>query len=147
MTQEDKNLLLKDLCGRIPYRVKCISGVDDKTLIIEGINLNSNGASQIQVTYECSGINFDTKISTIKPYLFPLSSMTLEQRCKVQNLLPDKCEVSFVNSEISFYGEDYHKIKLEQFEKLFNLFNMWHVDYRGLIPKGLANNATGLGVY
>lgn len=73
--------------------------------------------------------------------------MTVEQRCKIQNLLPDKCEVSFANSEISFYGENYHKIKLEQFEKIFNLFNMWHLDYRGLIPKGLANDATGLGVY
>lgn len=87
MTQEEKDLLLKDLSARLPYCIKCVSGVDDATLIIEGINPNCNGASEVQVTYERSGINFDTKISSIKPYLFPLSSMTDEQKQELKGLI------------------------------------------------------------
>lgn len=126
MTQKDKNLLLQDLCGRILYRVKCISGVNDATLIIEGINPNSNGASQIQVTYECSGINFDTKISIIKPYLFPLSNMTEEQKIRI--------------SAIQDMGPSYYHLLVDR-------YNEWHIDYRGLIEKGLAIDATGLNIY
>lgn len=63
MTKKDRELLLQDLSARLPYGVKCISGVDNATLIIEGINPNCCGASEVQVTYEKSGINFDTTIS------------------------------------------------------------------------------------
>ena len=87
MTQADKDLLLRDLCARLPYGVKCTTGVEDTIKIIEGINPWCNGASQVQVTYELSGINFDTTISAIKPYLFPLSSMTTAQKKEYANLL------------------------------------------------------------
>ena len=86
MIQENKDLLLRDLSARLPYKVKCVSGVDDAILIIEGINPNCNGASEVQVTYERSGINFDTKISSIKPYLRPMSSMTEEEKKEYYNL-------------------------------------------------------------
>ena len=137
MTQKDKNLLFQDLCGRIPYGVKCISGVNDATLIIEGINPNSNGASQIQVTYECSEINFDTKISTIKPYLFPMSSMTEEQKSEFFARFIE-LELKYLNGKIKHY-------EIVQFE--IDFYNKKHLDYRGLIPKGLALDATGLNIY
>ena len=125
MTREDKDLLLKDLCGRLPYGVKCVSGVDDATLIIEGINPNCCGASEVQVTYEKSGINFDTTISAIKPYLFPISSMTMDQAQQWHKYANDKGGLT-----PSVDWLDAH-----------------HFDSRGLIPMGLANDATGLNIY
>jgi hypothetical protein len=76
MTQEQKNLLLKDLCARLPYGVKCsyknkniysLTGIDLKKYIY--IFITHNDGSQI-----C-----EPEIENIKPYLFPLSSMTEEQ--------------------------------------------------------------------
>ena len=80
MKQEDKDLLLRDLCGRLPYGIKCSFGVDDAIYVIEGINPNCYGASEIQATHLKSSINGDFKINSCKPYLFPLSSMTEEQK-------------------------------------------------------------------
>ena len=140
MKQEDKDLLLADLCARLPYN----------NLKVRGVFFNYNKDIN-RCQYEVCDREFKyddlKRYETLKPYLFPLSSMTLEQRCKVQSLLPDKCTISFTNSKFEFYGEDYHEIKLEQFEKIFNLFNMWHFDYRGLIPIGLALDATNLNIY
>lgn len=125
MTQKEKDLLLKDLCSRLPYGVKCTSGVDDATLIIEGINPNCCGASEVQVTYEKSGINFDTTLSAIKPYLFPMSSMTEEQKV---DMIKSSCGI----------GSD---------KNVFDWYNKNHFDYRELIPMGLAKDATGLNIY
>lgn len=130
MKEEDRKLLLKDLSARLTYGVKCISGVDDATLIIEGINPNCNGASEVQVTYERSGINFDTKISSIKPYLFPLSSMNLDQRIEYSRTL-----VIFDESHCSQTPETY------------DWLNKNHFDYRGLIEKELAIDATNKNIY
>ena len=141
MTQEDKHLLLEDLCARLPYGVKCISGVDDATLIIEGINPNCCGSAEVQVTYERSGINFDTTISAIKPYLFPLSSMTEEQK--------NNCPICETNLNIIKSNIGYGIIEIPW--RLSYLFIDWcnknHFDYRGLIPMGLALGATGLNIY
>lgn len=148
MTQEDKDLLIKDLSARLPYKVKCVSGVDDATLIIEGINPNCCGASEVQVTYERSGVNFDTTISAIKPYLFPLSSMTDE--------LWDK---EFMGCGITEFTRDSFKYGCETLEfnnsnphlssmvRLINQLIKNHFDIYGLIPMGLANDATNLGIY
>ena len=132
MTQENKDLLLRDLSARLPYKVKCVSGVDDAILIIEGINPNCNGASEVQVTYERSGINFDTKISSIKPFLFPLSSMTSEQKREYVHIVA-KCSTIASPQLAGMTIQDW--------------FDKNHFDYRGLIPMGLANDATGLNIY
>lgn len=137
MTQANKELLLKDLCSRLSYGVKI--QVNDRVEILEGIGILDNVAEY--------GSFLSCDIEEVKPYLFPLSSMTVEQRCKAQNLLPNKCEISFINSKITFYGEDCCGIKLEQFDKLFKFFDSQHVDYRGLIPMGLAIDATGKNIY
>jgi hypothetical protein len=121
MTQEQKELLRIDLCMRLPYGVKCVSGVDDATLIIEGINPNCCGASEVQVTYEKSGINFDTTISAIKPYLFPISSMTEEQFKEYMTIPSGHMTIDW--------------------------FNKNHFDYRCLIERGLAIDATDKNIY
>ena len=135
MTQEDKDLLLKDLCSRVPYRVKC--KYDDR-LIVNTLSVDFFW-EKIEGYERYVNCTRKYDIENIKPYLFPLSSMTVEQMCKVQNLLPDNCDISFKNQKITFYDEG--NIQLEQLEKVFNFFNMHHIDYRGLIPMGLANDA------
>ena len=141
MTQEDKDLLLQDLSARLPYGVKCVSGVDDATLIVEGINPNCCGASEVQVTYERSGINFDTTISAIKPYLFPLSSMTEEQKNEYHYI------VNYISSDDTENWKEGEFVYVDQFSQLMHFYHINHLDYMGLIPKGLANDATGLNIY
>lgn len=138
MTQEDKELLLKDLCARIPYGVK-----------VESVFINPDTKQRkscgIEVFNATSLMMIRDGLGEFKPYLFPLSSMTVEHMCKVQNLLPNNCDMSFKNQKITFYDEG--NIQLEQLEKVFNFFNLYHFDYRGLIPMGLAIDATGKNVY
>lgn len=139
MTQENRILLLRDLSARLTYGVKCVSGVDDATLIIEGINPNCNGASEVQVTFERNGINFGTQISTIKPYLFPMLNMTDEQKEEYRKV----CEL---DTEIL----SKHPMDGTPFPALYNSqdwLNKNHFDYRGLIEKGLAIDATNKNIY
>ena len=77
MTQENKELLLNDLCSRLVYGVKCcvknnhkISG-DLVGIVGENVYIYSSGHAIFS-------------ISDIKPYLFPLSSMTDEQKQEYQ---------------------------------------------------------------
>ena len=134
MIQENKNLLLQDLCSRLLYGIRCSFGVDDAIYEITGINPSSCGASEIQATHVKSGINGDFTISSYKPYLFPLSSMTREQRKEYTSLLDhimtiegDVCDVCTVKS-INWLLEN-------------------HFDVNNLIPLGLAKDATGLNIY
>lgn len=146
MKQEDKELLVKDLCARLPYGVKCcIYNFGGDTIRIKEDILWSVQGDNILTLKSYVEKREAYMYHQIKPYLFPLSSMTVEQMCKVQNLLPDNCEISFKNQKITFYDEG--NIQLEQLEKVFNFFNLYHIDFRGLIPKGLAIDATGLNVY
>ena len=125
MTKEEKDLLLKDLSPRLPYGVKILTYKLDYF----------HNPSSIETLYE---INEDGYISTVesdtlrpigKPYLFPLSSMTTKQKAELSMLVGGVVDIfkSFL-IEVEFY----HK---------------HHIDYRGLIPMGLAIDATGLNIY
>ena len=116
MTQEDKDLLLKDLCARLPYGVICYDEAQKengffKTFEYEGFGRIHNGR----------GLRF---IENIKPYLFPLSSMTEAQ-------------------QEEWRGIRWSKLPWDE----LNWLNKGHWDYRGLIEKGLAIDATGLNIY
>ena len=140
MTQEDKELLLKDLCTRLPYGVKAYmkkwSKLDQKyyegVYTIESVHpsLNDiygsteNGSVEVILGYS----DYD-----IKPYLFPMSSMTDEQKKELSSLDP------FKTDEVKTLGD--WAIRLVEF------YNKHHLDYHGLIPKGLAIDATGLNIY
>ncbi|MBR5297453.1 MAG: hypothetical protein IKU29_06270 [Parabacteroides sp.] len=69
MTRKDKELLLKDICARLPYGVKI--RVNDKIEILEGLHMPDNIAQ-----YDSF---LASNIEDCKPYLFPMSSMTWEQ--------------------------------------------------------------------
>lgn len=139
MKQEDKEILLKDICARLPYKVKCSFGVDDAIYEITGINPSACGASEIQATHVKSSINGDFKLNSCKPYLFPLSSMTDEQKEEYR-------KVGELDTEIL----SKHPMDGTPFPALYNSqdwLDAHHFDYRGLIEKGLAIDATNLNIY
>lgn len=115
MAQEEKDLLLKDLCARLPYNCRVfyeyVDDLDGKTY---GYSLTLN-------TW-CID-EFVANKAVIKPYLRPLSSMTEEERLLFyQNTLQYNEETGY--SEYTYESIDW--------------LNTHHFDYRGLIEKGLA---------
>ena len=131
MDKMKKELLIKELCARLPYRLKCSFGVDDAIYEITGINPGACGVSEIQATHIKSGINGDFKLNSCKPYLFPLSSMTEEQKEEYCNL----CAEDIISG--LYYNTP----------ESIDWLNKNHFDYRGLIEKSLALDATNLGIY
>ena len=139
MTQEDKDLLLRDLCTRLPYNVKgCF--VDEC-----GAIPNDPYLRNISLTYTmlvaADGRDGRVLRGEVKPYLVPLSSMTEGQveelyRCSGVMLRRSEC--------ISL---DFHVFEFTDLDNALKYLDQNHFDYRGLIPKGLAIDATGLGVY
>ncbi len=131
MTQEDKELLLKDLCARLNTNLVCSiyrtddQGVGYRNEILYGY-CNIEGWDEFYFGEDC-GISIDY-VSKIKPYLFPLSSMTEEQ----------KSQYNFYLTRIVFAYDA---------SLLIDWLNKNHFDYRGLIKKGLAIDATGLNIY
>ncbi len=118
MTQEDKDLLLKDLCARLPYGV----------WIERKLKSCKFGAKCMLNAHDISAIERE-QYEFCKPYLFPLSSMTEEQE------------------------EEYNSLNcwdlgcFPHTEDALDYLIANHFDYRGLIPMGLANDATGLNIY
>ncbi len=155
MTQEDKSLLLKDLCTRLPYGVKC------KVKYI----INNETTYGSDVERECidiiKRINFDTYsvytewlgyesgIEDIKPYLRPLSSMTEEEKEKLKSLYDAE---NVTNESICFLEGG----TLEEYEAeisfifccgIVDWLNEHHFDFRNLIERGLAIDCTNLNIY
>ena len=130
MTQKDKELLLKDLCARLPYGVKIQLTwwvMDDGTYM----NTTLEPDHIEQLLNNEVGNTDDTEI---KPYLRPMSSMTDEEKLEYR-------KTQWV------YQADY--CAPEYFDDLesYDWLNKNHFDYRGLIEKGLAIDATGLNIY
>jgi hypothetical protein len=143
MKQEDKDLLLKDLCARVPYGVKIQCGdylfTFDKEHMGIGLlytDFNRNPLESPKIIL--SGCYYG---EDIKPYLFPLSSMTREIEDEIyrETGLYDIFEDDQIHIEV---GTNFADVC-----KLFDILNKYHLDYNGLIPKGLANDATGLNIY
>lgn len=131
MTQQEKNLLFKDLCCRIPYGVIC-KDIYGNVLEVNGID-NPN-----TITLKCSDKTFwTTDLDKCKPYLFPLWRMTKKQREDLDALYWIAREKTSTDFEFKCV---YSGLKSDWFDKN-------HFDYRGLIPMGLALDATNLGIY
>lgn len=142
MTQEQKDLLLKDLCARLPYGVKIalknngayhhenIAKKGDVTIdILKGFNGNYFSIRHTN-PLDWDWYDNDIDIEAIKPYLFPLSSMTEEQKKELHSLMIHDS-----------YGILYHTI--ESIDYLYKN----HIDIRGLIPMGMAIDAIGKNIY
>ena len=137
MTAEQKNLLLKDLCARLPYGVMCryqhIQYIENGKII----DINMFGR-----------VNIDGHIKDvcdIKPYLFHLSSMTDEQLYEVSQILGK--DVAIFTDYLLTIDHRRRTFSYQELDALFNWFDKNYFDYRGLIPMGLAIDATNLNIY
>ena len=140
----DKELLLKDLCARLNTNLVCsIYREDDYGIGYRDENLH--GYYKVDDGYEFyfgedCGISVDS-ISKIKPYLFPLSSMTEEQHNEFFSYFHN-----IEMAEVKASG-DYLKAAYIGDDAKYSWLNKNHFDYRYLIEKGLAIDATGLNIY
>ena len=127
MTREQKDLLIKDLCGRLSHGVKCKILETNEVKILAAIQYDGENTlfdfweddQKIQYGYQLY-------LSEFKPCLLPLSSMTAEQKTS-HNFLKHSAYANPV--------------------KLIDWYNKNDFDYRGLIPIGLADDATNLNIY
>jgi hypothetical protein len=127
MTTEDKELLLKDLSARLPYEVK----------YMDILNPDEH-PSTLQSIDNCGLVmandGFSHEIENVKPYLFPLESMSEEQKNYIDNLWV----VNEYYGTFSLSGD---------MSGTVDFYNKHHLDWRGLIPMGLALDATNLNIY
>lgn len=122
MTQEDKDLLLRDLCARLPYGVK---GVEANTLC--SLNTVTRFKSIVKnIEYKIEHLGF-------KPYLFPLSSMTEEQ------------SMEFALLQVNTHKDGF--LYVCDCANMMKWLLKNHFDIYGLIEKGLAIDATNLNIY
>ena len=120
MTQEDKQLLLQDLCARLPYGV---------------IVQHKSREKKYNVVLSYGNISYVSQLgegwwSECKPYLRPMSSMTEDELQRYHEL----CDVD----EAVGVGSSIEIIATHDTAESLDYLNSIHVDYRGLIPKGLA---------
>ena len=143
MNKEDKELLLRDLCNRLPYNVMCqVEFKEDgkynsKVMLLSGIFTDE--------------AYFTTKGGSIysneyKPYLFPLSSMTSEQLFEVQEIM-GKNEIEIEDGFFNIIDSSRNTITYLEILAVLEWFYKNHFDISGLIEKGLAIDATGLNIY
>lgn len=138
MTQEDKQLLLKDISARLPYGVKCIV---TKSRTEEGQEGDFGKIGWVCLEgVDCIGDRepFFSEFGNFKPYLIPLSSITEGQKNQISQLLLD------AKIEYPPYEEDYDNLlisSVKQTNALINYCLANHLDINGLIEKGLAIEA------
>jgi hypothetical protein len=140
MTTEDRDLLMKDLCGRLPYKVrcKCVSGLGGGKTENGVLKYVGNCYGVISNYYEDvplhSGFvnNVFYPIENVKPYLRRMSSMTEEE------------EVEYDATFDTIYINGHYDSCMSY--KSFDFLNKKMFDYRGLIERGLALEAPA-GMY
>ena len=136
MKQEEKELLLKDLCARLPYGVKIyletleygelIGTLDAVYPTEERVIVDNLDKAIAPINVRCGG--FKIEENRVKPYLRPMSSMTEEEKI----IYRSKQTIIFDFKNNKLYVDNYYSL---------DYLNSIHIDYRGLIPKGLALEA------
>ena len=137
MTEEEKDLLIKDLCSRLPYEVKVHAKYTDlgETIEVDGIvkMIDADGVVGIEVMYDTGSAWTYVQIDDVEPYLFPMPSMTEEQDKEFALLQTSPGQEGFL------YAWNCATMMKWLIENNF--------DYNGLIPRGLAKDATGTNIY
>ena len=135
MTQEDKELLLKDLCSRLPYGVKI-----ELTWWVMGEGTCINTILEPDQIEQL--LNDEDGDTEIKPYLFPLSSMTEEEFTNLKEysgLKYDQLDLaSFQNGTYKCLDFYLSEVPSAVVIKVFDWLNRYHFDYRNLIQMSLA---------
>ena len=152
MTQKDKESLLQDLCGRLPYGVRMfeIEPIND---IQSHLTLYSITNKESVICITPSGGVIGSSIDAFKPYLFPLSSMTEEQTKEVHSLIYQGVSESVDETKEWLKTRKENELRpitltyLLNFKLVIDWLNENHFDYRGLIEKGLAIDCTNLNIY
>ncbi len=150
MTQEDKGLLLKDLCARLPYGVivrhaDCI--IDNnynetgefhytKGYLYDICRMDDMTTTIIESEGESEGYEHICDLERSLPYLRPMSSMTKEEIYEFQEILGHNIEVGY--GFVNILDSSIHSFSFLELQALFDWLNARHFDYRGLIDKGLA---------
>ena len=117
MTQEDKELLLKDLSARLPYNVKVDITYSKEHGSSDRLRICSEGC--LTLNTDVFGLYIQDEIY-LKPYLRPMSSMTDEEKIEYHNLCYNYYSVYFDTTES------------------IDWLNAHHFDFRGLIKRELA---------
>ena len=146
MTQEDKALLLKDLSARLPYGVKAyVKNWSNFKTYEDVYEVKSTFPSLNEVHVQSKTGSLDVLIGyydyEFKPYLFPMSSMTEEQKEEYHYI------VNYISPDDTENWAEGEYIYVNQIEQLLHFYHTNHLDYRGLIAKDLALDATGLNIY
>ena len=137
MKKEEKDLLIKDLCERLPYGVKMLFNNEHKFTLDQMNPRQYSGKDGRGVIFDFGGKVYS--IEDCKPYLRPMDSMTEEECDMVEVILGDENIFDFMrNGDIILKEGNFTQVMLS---RLYDYFNSIHVDYRGLIPKGLALEA------
>lgn len=153
----DGDLLLKDLCGRLPYGVFCEGITTDIDIDTDRYyNRKVKGVLSVihhyNSDYATIGLMSECNLETIKPYLFPLRSLTSSEADAIEHIMgcniPWNIQYGFLEWTVGGSVEsETFELKICQVEKMMEFLNSHHFDYRGLIEKGLAIDATGLNIY
>lgn len=151
MMQQDKELLIRDLCGRLSYGVKVYiknwSNLSRK--YYEGIYTVESIDPSLNTIIGYSERSFvevivDNDDYEIKPYLFPLLSMTdkeLTEFLQIKGMNLNSDELKTFREETAIVST------LPSYSRHIDWLNAHHFDYRGLIEKSLALDATNLNIY
>ena len=171
MAQEDKELLIKDICARLPYGVVGQCEIDASydtsfdtipqthkfNAVVDGINedllfVSPMIENQDELEFANEEIANGVDILDFKPYLFPLSSMTEKQLYELKEATDFKyndntlelVEWTETHRTLEFWLEEVPQYKVIE---IFDWLNKNHFDYRCLIEKRLAIDATGKNIY
>ena len=139
MTEQDKQLLLQDLCARLSYGVICYTKKGDgylcsinQTIFGTEYGLNINPLKRDYFN------DSETDEQVIKPYLRPMESMT-EEECNEMLIAFNVRYASNNNYKSLYIDGDF--VEYTDISNLINYLNAHHFDYRVLIEKGLALEA------
>ena len=157
MNQEEKELLLRDLCSRVPYKVKLQVefnyGDNGHKEGIYDAELDSITDYNLEATYYDTNMNglardWTFMFEEVKPYLRSMSSMTKEEAEELDDvngwheLGRRRCCYSR-NGNYFFSGNNgtRNELYVGDLNRCYDWLNAHHFDYRGLIEKGLALEA------
>lgn len=131
--KNDRDLLFTDICARLKHdvkvRYKCFHVYSVKGLTNNGLIVLRDETDKL----------ITTDIKNIQPYLFPLSSMTEEQK-------KEYCSLVWFDGLSSGWNRD-DAVVLNEVEMLIDFYHKNHLDWRGLISKGQALDATKQNIY
>ena len=130
MTKEDKELLLKDLCARLPYGVMIQYHTDYDWKPVEMYEIS------------CDTFNGTYSLELCKPYLRSMDDMTEEEKEEMHNLLSPEGTAIYENDGIALPTNHCGEfVPYEFMNRIIQYLLEHHFDFMGLIPKGLAIEA------